>query len=113
MSLCFNDVTTALPHIRTGCLRGLAVTSLKRSPAAPEMPTIAESGYPGFQSDVWYGVLAPAHTPADIVARLYAELVKSVRTPEFLQGLAAKGAVALRSMSARLRNPLQLAPRGP
>lgn len=93
----FNDVPTTLPHISSGRLRGIAVTSLKRSPAVPELPAIAESGYPGFQSGVWYGVLALARTRPEIIARLNAELVKIVRTPEFTQGLAAEGAVPVAS----------------
>ena len=91
VSLGFNDVPTTLPHMKTGRLRGIAVTSLKRSAAVPELPTIAESGYPGFQSGVWYGVLAPARTPAEIVGRLNSELVKIVRNPEFLNTLVAEG----------------------
>lgn len=97
VSMGFNDVMTNLPQIKAGRLRGLAVTSLKRSGAVPELPTIAESGYPGFQSGVWYGVLAPARTPPEIVARLNTELVKIARTPEFLQRLNAEGGEAVGS----------------
>ena len=91
VSAGFNDVMTTLPHMKSGKLRGLAVTSPKRSPAVPELPTIAET-YPGFQSGVWYGVLAPAKTPPEIVARLNSELVRIVKTPEFTKTLAAEGA---------------------
>ena len=97
VSMGFNDVMTNLPQMKAGRLRGLAVTSLKRSAAVPELPTIAESGYPGFQSGVWYGVLAPARTPPEIVARLNTELVKIVRTPAFLQRLNAEGGEAVGS----------------
>ena len=69
----------------------IALTSLKRSPALPNLPTIAESGYPGFQSGIWYGVVAPADTPPEVVSRLNSELVKIVRTPDFVQSLAAEG----------------------
>ncbi len=92
VSLGCNDVPTMLPHIKSGRLQGIAVTSLKRVSAVPELPTIAESGYKGFQSGVWYGVLAPARTRPEIVGRLNSELVKIIRTPEFTQGLAADGA---------------------
>ena len=78
--------------MKSGRLRGIAATSLKRSSAVPELPTIAESGYPGFQSGVWYGVLAPARTRPEIVARLDSGLVKIVRSSEFLQSLALEGA---------------------
>lgn len=88
----FKDVPTTLPYMKTGRLRGLAVTSLKRSAAVPELPTIAESGYPGFQSGVWYGMLAPARTSPEITARLNAALVKIVRSADFVRSLAAEGA---------------------
>ena len=91
VSAGFNDVMTTLPHMKSGKLRGLAVTSLKRSPAVPELPTIAET-YPGFQSGVWYGVLAPAKTPPEILAKLNAELLRIVKTPDFQKALAAEGA---------------------
>ena len=93
VTLGFNDVMTNLPQMRGGRLRGIAVTSLQRSSAVPELPTVAESGYPGFQSGVWYGVLAPARTPAEIVARLNAELVKIARSRDFQEVLHADGAV--------------------
>jgi tripartite-type tricarboxylate transporter receptor subunit TctC len=92
VSLGFNDVMTNLPHMKTGRLRGVAVTSLQRSSAVRDLPTIAESGYPGFQSGVWYGVVAPARTPPEIISRLNAEFVKIVRNPDFVQKLAAQGA---------------------
>jgi tripartite-type tricarboxylate transporter receptor subunit TctC len=97
VSLGFNDVMTNLPQMKAGRLRGLAVTSLQRSAAVPELPTIDESGYKGFQSGVWYGVVAPARTPPEIVARLNAELVKIVRQPDFVKTLGAQGAVAIGS----------------
>ena len=97
VTMGFNDVMTNLPQMKAGRLRGLAVTSLTRSPAVAELPTIAESGYPGFQSGVWYGVLAPARTPADIVARLHGELVKIARSAEFMERLNAEGGVPIGS----------------
>ena len=100
VSLGFNDVQTTMPYMSSGRLRGIAVTSLKRSPAVPELPALAELGYPGFQSGVWYRVLAPARTRPEIIARLNSELVKIVkivRTPEFSQSLAAEGAVPVAS----------------
>ena len=92
VSLGFNDVMTNLPHIKTGRLRGLAVTSLERSTAVPDLPTIAESGYPGFQSGVWYGVVVRSGTPPQVIARLNTELVKIARSPDFVQRLNAQGA---------------------
>jgi tripartite-type tricarboxylate transporter receptor subunit TctC len=86
------NVLTALPHIKSGRLRALAVTSAKRSEALPEVPTIAESGLPGYDSVQWYGVLAPAGTPREIVARLHAEIARALRAPDVRERLAADGA---------------------
>lgn len=97
VSLGFNDVMTNLPQMKAGRLRGLAVTSLKRLSGTPNLPTIVESGYPGFQSGVWFGVLAPARTPQEIIFRLNSELVKITRRPEFLQRLTAEGGEAVGS----------------
>jgi tripartite-type tricarboxylate transporter receptor subunit TctC len=86
------NVLTALPHIKSGKLRALAVTSAKRSEALPEVPTVAESGLPGYDSTQWYGVLAPAGTPREIVARLHDGIVRALRDPEVGRRLAADGA---------------------
>jgi len=76
VTMMFSPVSVALPLVREGKLRGLAVTSLKRSPAVPDLPTIAESGYPGFEVTLWQGLLAPAGTSATIVRKLHLETVK-------------------------------------
>jgi tripartite-type tricarboxylate transporter receptor subunit TctC len=78
VTMMFSPIPAVLPVVREGKLRALAVTSLRRSSAAPEMPTIAESGYPGFESTVWYGLVAPARTPATIVRKLHLETVKAL-----------------------------------
>jgi tripartite-type tricarboxylate transporter receptor subunit TctC len=78
----FADPISALPQINAGSLRALAVTSRERSPVAPDIPTIAESGYPGFDAIAWHGILAPARTPPAIIAKLNAEIVKALRDPE-------------------------------
>jgi tripartite-type tricarboxylate transporter receptor subunit TctC len=78
LTMVFGDPVSVLPHIRSGKLRALAVTSLQRSPVAPEVPTVAESGYRRFEALAWHGILAPARTPADIVNRLNAEFVKAL-----------------------------------
>jgi tripartite-type tricarboxylate transporter receptor subunit TctC len=82
VQLYFATISTALPHIRAGKLRALGVTSAKRSTAAPEFPTIAEAGVPGYQHTSWVGMLAPAKTPQPIVARLNAEVVKILESPQ-------------------------------
>ena len=100
VSLGFVDLVSMLPHVKTGRVRAIALTSLKRSTVLPDLPTIAESGYPGFESGIWYGVVAPARTPPEVIARLNAELVKIVRTPDFLASLKTEGAEAVASTPA-------------
>jgi len=82
LSLVFGDPVSVLPHMKSGKLRALAVTSLQRSPISPDVPTIAESGYPGFEALAWHGILAPAKTPPAIVKKLNAEIVKALADPE-------------------------------
>jgi tripartite-type tricarboxylate transporter receptor subunit TctC len=71
-----------LPVVREGRLRGLAVTSLKRSPTIPELPTLAESGFPGFEAISWFGLFAPAGTPSAITGKLYQESMKALAQPD-------------------------------
>src|SRR6185503_7951700 len=85
-------MVTTVPQIRAGRLRGLGVTTLERNSAAPEIPTVAEAGLPGFESVQWYGLLAPANTPKDIVNRLHGEMAKILQQPEIRQRFAADGA---------------------
>jgi tripartite-type tricarboxylate transporter receptor subunit TctC len=80
--LNFATISTAIPHVRSGKLRALAVTSAKRSVAAPEYPTIAEAGVPGYDHSSWVGLLAPARVPQAVVSRLNAEAVKATHTQE-------------------------------
>src|SRR5437879_5722486 len=92
VSVMAPNLLTALPHIKAGKLRALAVTSAKRSEGLPDVPTIAESGLAGYDSTQWYGVLAPAGTSREIVVRLQGEIVRALRAPEVMQRLAADGA---------------------
>ena len=89
--MMFGTTVVVLPLALEGKLRALAVTSLKRSSAAPELPTIAESGYPGFEVTSWYGLLAPARTPATIVGKLHLETVKALALPDLRAKLADLG----------------------
>jgi len=89
----FTGAPAVLPHVRSGRLRALAVSSAQRIPALPDVPTVAESGYPGFEADQWYGVVAPAGTPAAVVARLNAEINKALVLGDVAQQLAVEGAV--------------------
>ncbi len=82
LTMVFGDPISVLPHIKSGKLRALAVTSLERSPVAPEVPTVAESGYPGFEALAWHGILAPARTPPAIVKKLNEEVAKALGDPE-------------------------------
>jgi tripartite-type tricarboxylate transporter receptor subunit TctC len=91
VSLIFPTMPSAMPFIKSGRLRPIAVTSARRSPAAPEIPTIAESGLPRYEATSWYGVLAPARTPPHIVARLHEVLVSAIRAPDMQGKLAAQG----------------------
>jgi tripartite-type tricarboxylate transporter receptor subunit TctC len=86
------NVLTAMPHIRSGKLRALGVTGLKRLPDLPDVPTIAEAGVPGYEAINWYGLLAPAKTPIPIIQRLHAEVVKALDVPEVRAHIAADGA---------------------
>lgn len=81
----------ALPHVRSGKLKVIATLSANRTRIFPDAPTIAESGHPGFEASVWYGLVAPAATPAPIVGRLYAEVQKALATPEVRERLTAVG----------------------
>jgi tripartite-type tricarboxylate transporter receptor subunit TctC len=87
----FSGMPPAMPHVRAGRLRGLAVSTAKRSAAAPDIPAVAES-VPGFDVPTWFSLLAPAGTPREIVARLNAESVRSLNDPTVKQKLAAHGA---------------------
>jgi tripartite-type tricarboxylate transporter receptor subunit TctC len=89
--LMFDTMLSAMPQVKTGKLRALAVTSSARSPAAPELPTVAESGLPGYEAIAWNGLLAPAGTPKDAVAKLNAEVKKALDVPEVKERFAAQG----------------------
>jgi len=90
-----SSVPSALSQIRAGRLRAIAVSSATRARELPEVPTIAEAGYKGFEASTWYGLLAPAGTPAPIIARLNAEVNRVLKTPEVRERLAAEGGEAL------------------
>jgi tripartite-type tricarboxylate transporter receptor subunit TctC len=96
MDLMFDNLPSALPHIKSGRLKALAVTSAKRSDALPDLPTVAEAGgaaLKGFEASSWFGLVAPAGTPADVVARLQAETAKALATPALKERLHSQGAI--------------------
>lgn len=89
----FTGSPAVLPHVKSGRLRALAVSSAQRLPVLPDVPTVAENGLPGFEADQWYGLVAPAGTPATLVAKLNAEVNKALALPDVAQQLAVEGAV--------------------
>jgi tripartite-type tricarboxylate transporter receptor subunit TctC len=95
IALSFDTVTPVLQHIKSGKLRALAVTTAKRASALPNVPTLDEAGLKGFDIGTWFGVLAPAATPKDIVARLNAEIVKALQSPEMRKRMDEIGAEPL------------------
>ena len=92
--LMFDTMLSAMPHVKAGKLKALAVTSSTRSPVAPDVPTVAESGLPGYEAIAWNGLLAPAGTPPEVVARLNAELKKVLASPDVKDKFEAQGFAA-------------------
>ena len=91
----FTGAPAVLPHVRSGRLRALAVSSPQRLAALPDVPTVAESGYPGFEADQWYGIVVPAGTPAAVISRLNAEINKALTLPDVARQLAIEGATPM------------------
>ena len=96
-SVMFMPTTNAVPLVKSGRLRALAVTSRQRVPAMPELPTVSESGLKGYESSQWYGLFAPAGTPADVIAPLNSQVVKIMQAPDMKQRMTAEGLVAVGS----------------
>jgi tripartite-type tricarboxylate transporter receptor subunit TctC len=90
--LCICTLPSVLPHAKSGRLRALAVTTARRTSAAPDIPTLAEAGVPGYEMSQWYGLLAPASTPTQIIERLNTEVGKALKHPESRSRLQAEGA---------------------
>ncbi len=91
LQFTFDSVLTSSPHVKAGKLRALGVTSATRSPVMPELPTIAEAGLPGYEASTWFGLVAPAGTPRDIIAKLNSIMVKSLSSPGTRDRLLAQG----------------------
>jgi tripartite-type tricarboxylate transporter receptor subunit TctC len=87
----FDAVSTGMPHIQAGKTKALGVSSPKRSQAAPQIPTISESGLPGFEAEGWYGVVVPKGTPPDVVAKLNAEMLKALNDPAIAEKIRGAG----------------------
>jgi tripartite-type tricarboxylate transporter receptor subunit TctC len=92
IQLSFASMPSVIMHVRSGRLRGVAVTTLTRSPLAPELPTVAESGLPGFETSAWQGIFAPRYTPQPLILLLNGEITRIVNLPDIKKQLAAEGA---------------------
>jgi tripartite-type tricarboxylate transporter receptor subunit TctC len=103
----FNNIPSAQPLMTPGRIRALAITSAKRSPLLPELPTMIEGGLRGFVTQTWYGVLAPAGTPADVVNTLNAVIVKAVQKEDFRARIAQTGADTIAESPEFFRKYLQ------
>ena len=99
----YDNIITSVPHVRAGRLRAIAVSGARRTPLLPELPTVAESGLPGYDVAVWQGLLAPAGTPPEIVARLHAGTVTGMQKPDMRERMAAMGADIVASTPQEFR----------
>jgi tripartite-type tricarboxylate transporter receptor subunit TctC len=95
VDMFFCNLLSATPHVASGRLRPLAISSAHRSPIARDVPTVAESGYPGFETGTWFGLMAPAGTPEPVIAKLRSEVQKAVRRADVQSELAGQGAAAM------------------
>jgi len=102
------NVSVLLPMVRAGKVRALAVASLKRAGPVPDIPTLAESGLPGFDADSWYGLVAPAGTPAAIVSMLHGAVVKALRDPAVQAQLTKVGAVTIGNTPEEFRQRVRV-----
>jgi tripartite-type tricarboxylate transporter receptor subunit TctC len=103
ITMFFGSIASVLPQVRDGGVRALAITSLRRSPAVPDLPTLDELGFRGFEATAWFGLMAPAGTPASVVALLHEEAQKAVAAPAAREKFAALG------MEAIMRTPDEFA----
>jgi tripartite-type tricarboxylate transporter receptor subunit TctC len=111
VQMMFDNIPSALPHIRAGKLRALATTGGSRDPALPDLPTIAEAGVKSYEAGVWFGLAAPAGTPASVIAKLSAEAIKGTRSPDFTKRMGELGYVMIgagpEQMTAMLKAELE------
>ena len=91
VQVSFGNIFVSQPHVRAGRLRALAITSAQRSQAAPDWPTVAESGLPGYETTIWFGFMAPTGTPKAVISRLNAEIVRILKLPEVSQSVISQG----------------------
>ncbi|HYX92951.1 MAG TPA: tripartite tricarboxylate transporter substrate binding protein [Myxococcaceae bacterium] len=108
VSMMFSQVSSALPHIQSGKLRALGVASHKRSPIIPELPTIAEQGFPHFEAVSWYALMVAAGTPRDVIRKLHTETTRILRLPDVKGKLAGLGADAVGSTPEELATTIRV-----
>lgn len=104
VQVSFSSVPTALPHIQAGRLRAIAATRLERSTTLPQLPTVHESGVPGFDISLWQGIVAPRGTPREVIAKLNAQIVASLKAPALRQQLVARGLDPVGGTPAQFRD---------
>jgi tripartite-type tricarboxylate transporter receptor subunit TctC len=107
-NMMFDNIPSALPHIKAGKLIALATTGAKRDPALPDLPTIAEAGVPGYEAGVWMGLMVPAATPKDIIARLNAAAVQGARSPEYVKRMTDLGYNIIAGSSEEMARMLEV-----
>jgi tripartite-type tricarboxylate transporter receptor subunit TctC len=100
--MMFDNIPSSMPHIKSGKLRAIATTGAKRDPSLPDLPTIAESGVPGYEAGVWFGLMAPTGTPKDIIAKLNAEIVKAAKGPDYIKKMNEQGYIVLASSAEQM-----------
>ena len=89
--MMFDNIPSSMPFIKSGKLRAIATTGSKRDPFLPDLPTISESGVAGYEAGVWFGLVAPAGTPKKIIAKLNAEMLKGLKSPDFVRRMNESG----------------------
>jgi tripartite-type tricarboxylate transporter receptor subunit TctC len=90
IEVLFHNAPVLLPHLKSGGLRGIAITSAKRSPAVPELPTMAEAGVAGFEITAWFGFMAPRGTPQAIIEKIHADVARIVASPDIRERILAQ-----------------------
>jgi tripartite-type tricarboxylate transporter receptor subunit TctC len=107
ITLGFTNIVNVAPLVKEGKLRGFAVTSRKRSALVPDLPTMAESGYPGYEAVPWFGLMAPAGTPQPIIDKLHRETVKGLAMPDVRRSLGNQGLDVIGGMPAELADTIK------
>ena len=107
VNMMFDNIPSSLAHIKAGKLHAIATTGAKRDPTLPDLPTIAEAGVAGYESGVWFGLMVPAATPKDIVARLNAAAVSATRSPEYIKRMTDQGYIVIGSTPEQMTDMLK------